>query len=135
MKMAKITVQLRPHASDPAIVEIVVPVAANKSMGRFPSARFDRNRRCYAMHADDTEAFMVFAHFYNLHVVNAPVLTDPWIPAGYSPAHDTDTGPARNRTITAEQLEINRRGIAKVRAALAAARESHEPPSSAPKRA
>lgn len=114
--MSKPIVRLRPHPVDAEVLEVLTPPEIASTMGRYQPARYDRMRRCYAIHSSDLEAFMLFARLNGLHVVDEPRQGQPARLDGHCPCGEP--GCTRNRTVTAEQAEINRRGLAKLRAAI-----------------
>ena len=115
--MAKTIVRLRPHPHAPRIIDILIPATANTIMGRFQPASLNTSRRCYELHTDQADAFMVFARFNGLHVTNEPRPYQPAKLDGRCPCGEDNC--TRNRTVTPEQAEINEWGMFKVNAALA----------------
>jgi hypothetical protein len=118
--MNKSIIRLRPHPADPERVDILAGPDTAKTMGGFEPARWIPNRRCYELHTDHLDKFMIWARIRSLHVVNEPRPYQPDPLTGHCPCHEPDC--TRNRTITPAQAEINEWGAFKVQAALDRAR-------------
>jgi hypothetical protein len=62
-------IRLRPHPSDPNLVDIIAGPDLNNVMGHFYPARLNPPRRCYELPTEHLRAFTVFAK--NRHLIIA----------------------------------------------------------------
>jgi hypothetical protein len=109
-------IRLRPHPADAQLVDVLAGPECAQLMGRYQPARYEPARRCYVVHAEDMDTFMVFARINGLHVINQPRPYQPPRVGGRCPCGEDDC--TRARTITPQQAEINEWGAFKVRAAV-----------------
>ena len=68
-------IRLRTHPTDPDITEAHTDPGSRHTMGRFEPARYNPDRRCYLIHADDLDNFKLWTRHNQLHLVDERYIT------------------------------------------------------------